>query len=30
MVAVVFAGLILAFAPVVGDFLRIGWDNLAR
>ena len=30
MVAVVFAGLILKFAPVVGDFLRIGWDNLAR
>jgi len=30
MVGVVFAGLIVRFGPLVGSWLRIGWDHLAR
>jgi len=30
MVSVVFAGLIVKFGPVIGDYLRIGWDHLAK
>jgi len=30
MVSVVFAGLVVKFGPMVGEYLRIGWDHLAR
>jgi K(+)-stimulated pyrophosphate-energized sodium pump len=30
MVAVVFAGLIVKFGPIVGSWLHIGWDHLAK
>jgi len=29
MVSVVFAGLIVKFGPIIGDYLHIGWDHLA-
>ena len=30
MVSVVFAGLIEKFGPIIGDWLHIGWDHLAK
>jgi H(+)-translocating pyrophosphatase len=30
MVSVVFAGLVVKYGPVIGDYLRIGWDPLAN
>jgi H(+)-translocating pyrophosphatase len=30
MVSVVFAGLIVKFGPTIGNWLRVGWDPLAR
>ena len=30
MVSVVFAGLIVKFGPIVGSWLHIGWDHLAK
>ena len=30
MVSVVFAGLIVKFGPIIGDYLGIGWDHLAK
>ena len=30
MVSVVFAGLIVKFGPIIGDYLHIGWNHLAK
>ncbi len=30
MVSVVFAGLVVKFGPIIGDYLGIGWDHLAK